>query len=290
MSENYCAHKAFTTIIAHHYCCNKSNNVHQSYEAMDMSEESSSLSKPVLEIPLSSSKERKKNDEERNGLGMKNIIPFFPMLTYLLKIVQVFVDSYVKRRNKRTNIFDLILKQNFIKHVAILLVLLHMNVNFVECAVGGAKVKHRDEATVLELCKNFTQGNPEKMEFASPQYNPSQDDHFYPQDITCFRTITADYGYFVRIDFRDVFNVEPPSNEGECAYDYLEIRDGDQGYSPLIGMNIIYHFHTRFIFLYFSTFLTIFDILQQLYFFRKILWQSVPSYYHIEGEVLVAEV
>lgn len=57
----------------------------------------------------------------------------------------------------------------------------------------------------------------------------------YPSEISCFRTITAEFGNFVRIDFRDVFRIEPPNNEGACEYDYLEIRDGDQGYAPLIG-------------------------------------------------------
>ena len=57
----------------------------------------------------------------------------------------------------------------------------------------------------------------------------------YPSEISCFRTITAEFGYFVRIDFRDMFRIEPPNNEGVCDYDYLEIRDGDQGYAPLIG-------------------------------------------------------
>ena len=37
------------------------------------------------------------------------------------------------------------------------------------------------------------------------------------------RTISADYGYFVRIDFRDFFRIEPASNEGNCDYDYLEV-------------------------------------------------------------------
>ena len=30
--------------------------------------------------------------------------------------------------------------------------------------------------------------------------------------------------YFVRVDFRDYFNIEPPTNEGNCDYDYLEVR------------------------------------------------------------------
>ena len=90
--------------------------------------------------------------------------------------------------------------------------------------------KRIDPQLIEEYCKNFTVGNQGSQEFYSPMY-PRE----YPQDITCFRTITADIGYFVRIDFRDVFRIEPPSTVGKCEYDYLEIRDGDQGYSPLIG-------------------------------------------------------
>ena len=37
------------------------------------------------------------------------------------------------------------------------------------------------------------------------------------------RVITAEYGYFVRIDFRDLFRIEPASNDGKGAYDYLEL-------------------------------------------------------------------
>ena len=35
---------------------------------------------------------------------------------------------------------------------------------------------------------------------------------------------SANHGYFVRVDFRDYFNIEPPTNEGNCDYDYLEVR------------------------------------------------------------------
>ena len=102
------------------------------------------------------------------------------------------------------------------------------------CAVHGATTttpaKRINPELLEEYCKNFTHGNPAGMEFYSPMY-PGE----YPGDITCFRTITADVGYFVRIDFRDMFMIEPPSSGGKCEYDYLEIRDGDQGYSPLIG-------------------------------------------------------
>lgn len=90
--------------------------------------------------------------------------------------------------------------------------------------------KEMDPLLQEEYCKNFTYGNPGALEFFSPGYPRN-----YPAGIKCFRTISADYGYFVRVDFRDSFHIEPPSNEMNCDYDYLEIRDGDQGYSPLIG-------------------------------------------------------
>merc|ERR1719382_176110 len=91
-------------------------------------------------------------------------------------------------------------------------------------------IKTMDPQLQEEYCKNFTYGNPAANEFFSPGF-PNN----YPAGIKCFRTISADYGYFVRVDFRDFFRIEPPSNEGRCDYDYLEIRDGDQGYSTEIG-------------------------------------------------------
>ena len=84
-----------------------------------------------------------------------------------------------------------------------------------------------------EDCLNFTRGDSGKKEFYSPRYP-----NLYPPDTECYRIITADIGYFVRIDFRDMFHLEPESNTKSCDYDYLEIRDGDQGYSPLIGEDI----------------------------------------------------
>ena len=41
----------------------------------------------------------------------------------------------------------------------------------------------------------------------------------------------ADYGQVIRVDFRDQFDLEP--HDG-CIYDFLEVRDGAHGYSPLV--------------------------------------------------------
>jgi len=90
--------------------------------------------------------------------------------------------------------------------------------------------KSMDPGLQDEYCRNFTQGNQAAQVFYSPRHPD-----LYPAGIKCSRTITTDYGYFVRIDFRNLFRMEPPSNEGKCDYDYLEIRDGSEGYSTLIG-------------------------------------------------------
>ena len=83
---------------------------------------------------------------------------------------------------------------------------------------ASSPAKEMDPLLQEEYCKNFTYGNPSKHELYSPSFP-----HNYPAGIKCFRTISADYGYFVRVDFRDYFNIEPPSNEGNCDYDYLEV-------------------------------------------------------------------
>ena len=79
-------------------------------------------------------------------------------------------------------------------------------------------VKAMDPQLQEEYCKNFTYGNPTANEFFSPGF-PRQ----CPAGIKCFRTISADYGYFVRVDFRDFFKIEPETNAGSCDYDYLEV-------------------------------------------------------------------
>ena len=222
MATNICSRED-CTIIAHH-CCDKCNNMHHSNTTTMMIPEPS---KAVLKIPLRPQQKTRKN--EMDCLETRKITYSFPIIRYLLRTVSIMQNCCLKKKsNKNKYRLDLMLK-NFIFQYTILLVIINNSV-FVDCAVGGALVKKRDDETIKELCKNFTQGNPDKLELASPQYT-----HEYPKDLTCFRTITADHGYFVRIDFRDLFNVEPPSNEGNCDYDYLEIRDGDQGYSPLIG-------------------------------------------------------
>ena len=226
-TKKYCPRdNDYCTITSHHCWNDKSNNVHQSY-ARTMSEQST----PVLKIPLWSAMDaRNKNIL----LNTRKMIYQPRIIRWMLAILSTITLMKYSGRKKHNMLGQLLNKNHLLKFILFTILINTHNV-LVECAVGGksAMVKHRDHETINELCKNFTQGNPERMEFASPLYGHG---HEYPKDLTCFRTITADHGYFVRIDFRDIFNVEPASNEGNCDYDYLEIRDGDQGYSPLIGV------------------------------------------------------
>lgn len=75
--------------------------------------------------------------------------------------------------------------------------------------------RKRDPMQTEMFCRNFTVGSPRDNEFYSPLYPKP-----YPAEIACFRTITADVGYFVRIDFRDVFQV---SFDGELVADVLKV-------------------------------------------------------------------
>lgn len=64
--------------------------------------------------------------------------------------------------------------------------------------------------------------------FMSPGYPGN-----YPNNTDCVRRLTVDAGYLLQLDFRDKFHIEPSS--GDCHFDYLEVRDGAHGYSPLRG-------------------------------------------------------
>nr|XP_027203677.1 uncharacterized protein LOC113797486 isoform X1 [Dermatophagoides pteronyssinus] len=92
---------------------------------------------------------------------------------------------------------------------------------------GGGGGDPRFDAMIAidpnDPCYNFTVGNLKYQEFFSPNY-PNN----YPNDTECERVIQAPHGYQISIEFRDQFSLEDSPN---CAYDYLEIRDGAYGYS-----------------------------------------------------------
>lgn len=45
-------------------------------------------------------------------------------------------------------------------------------------------------------------------------------------------TFAADKGMLLKLDFRDVFKIE---DTRDCRFDFLEVRDGQHGYSTLLG-------------------------------------------------------
>uniref|UniRef100_A0A1I8NNB7 CUB domain-containing protein n=1 Tax=Stomoxys calcitrans TaxID=35570 RepID=A0A1I8NNB7_STOCA len=83
------------------------------------------------------------------------------------------------------------------------------------------------EEDPVDKCRLFEQGDPEKMELYSPDYP-----NVYPKNINCTRVITAQKGQIIRLDFRNSFHIE---EKEDCKFDFLEIRDGQYGFSNLIG-------------------------------------------------------
>eukprot|EP00106_Octopus_bimaculoides_P011652 XP_014779094.1 PREDICTED: neuropilin and tolloid-like protein 1 [Octopus bimaculoides] len=75
-------------------------------------------------------------------------------------------------------------------------------------------------------CWNFTHGNRNTMEFYSPNYPGN-----YSGGADCIQYLEAPKGYKIHLDFKNNFILE---ESADCNYDYLEIRDGPFGYSPLL--------------------------------------------------------
>ena len=112
-----------------------------------------------------------------------------------------------------------------------------------------SQIKDPIEASLEDVrCYNFSVGMPHRQEFYSPGHPAN-----YPPKVDCLlvlkgfilsifalsiKTIlkfflsTAEPGFVIRVDFRDMFDIEPHDH---CLYDFLEIRDGAHGYSTLVG-------------------------------------------------------
>ncbi|XP_076649547.1 neuropilin and tolloid-like [Halictus rubicundus] len=91
----------------------------------------------------------------------------------------------------------------------------------------GNDVVRRQMRHIPDVCEKFTTGEESKQEFYSPNYPDN-----YPNLTECVRILKADKGMLLKLDFRDEFKLEESS---ECRYDFLEVRDGQYGYSNLLG-------------------------------------------------------
>jgi hypothetical protein len=106
-------------------------------------------------------------------------------------------------------------------------------------------IEHRD------VCRNFSIGDLASGEFATPNYP-----QIYPSNLECVKVIHAPIDYTILLDFRGTFfEIEQSDdnnrkskqaysiNDGSsqkdamlhCPFDYLEVRNGAYGFSPLIG-------------------------------------------------------
>ncbi|XP_066603009.1 uncharacterized protein Neto isoform X2 [Prorops nasuta] len=90
-----------------------------------------------------------------------------------------------------------------------------------------ANAQRRQMRSTADPCDSFTIGDDSKMEFYSPNYPDN-----YPNQTDCVKVLRADEGMLVKLDFRDEFKLE---DSPECRFDYLEVRDGQYGYSNKLG-------------------------------------------------------
>ncbi|XP_076239143.1 neuropilin and tolloid-like [Calliopsis andreniformis] len=88
-------------------------------------------------------------------------------------------------------------------------------------------VVRRQMRHVADVCEKFNVGDEAKHEFYSPNYPDN-----YPNLTECIRVLEADKGMLLKLDFRDEFKLEEVD---DCRYDFLEVRDGQYGYSNLLG-------------------------------------------------------
>ncbi|XP_055925743.1 neuropilin and tolloid-like protein 1 [Argiope bruennichi] len=120
--------------------------------------------------------------------------------------------------------------------VRLLVQVLHIASVFLSiCQMSSGAKKPVQSAALMDLsednkCFNFSVANPTKKEFYSPNY-PNN----YPKNVRCTLRITAPPGHTVKLDFRDKFHLE---NSPSCNYDWLEVRDGLHGYSPMLGTRL----------------------------------------------------
>ncbi|XP_043521392.1 uncharacterized protein LOC122534628 isoform X1 [Frieseomelitta varia] len=88
-------------------------------------------------------------------------------------------------------------------------------------------VIRRQMRHVPDACEKFSVGDEVKQEFYSPNYPEN-----YPNLTECVKVLEAKEGMLLKLDFRDEFKLE---ESADCRYDFLEVRDGQHGYSNLLG-------------------------------------------------------
>ncbi|KAJ6637091.1 Neuropilin and tolloid-like protein 2 [Pseudolycoriella hygida] len=101
-----------------------------------------------------------------------------------------------------------------------------------ETALSSYRSKRQQpESTSTEMkthCDRFV--TSVNNTFFSP-LDPTSHHNDYPSDANCVRNITAPAGFVIKLDFRNKFHIEPSN---KCEYDFLEIRDGQYGFSKLL--------------------------------------------------------
>lgn len=101
------------------------------------------------------------------------------------------------------------------------------NTTLVTTSTKDIALPRRHMRHIPDICEKFQVGDQAKREFYSPNYPDP-----YPNLTNCVRVLEADKGMLLKLDFRDEFKLE---DSPDCRFDFLEVRDGQHGYSNLLG-------------------------------------------------------
>ncbi|KAM3955492.1 neuropilin and tolloid-like [Aphomia sociella] len=81
-------------------------------------------------------------------------------------------------------------------------------------------------------CDAFQFRDRDQKELTHPYQKENNSNTNYYTNIDCVTTINGTESSVIELTFVDIFRIE---YHPDCAYDYLEIRDGSRGYSALLG-------------------------------------------------------
>ncbi|CAH0403178.1 unnamed protein product [Chilo suppressalis] len=80
-------------------------------------------------------------------------------------------------------------------------------------------------------CESFMFSNPDQKQITHPIRKDNSSSNNYARGVDCYTVIKGPDGTVIELTFVDVFHIE---HHPDCAYDYLQIRDGLKGYADEI--------------------------------------------------------
>lgn len=129
-----------------------------------------------------------------------------------LNVHRSYLDALKERRK---NIGETVLENGFRQY----------NTISVKPNEKKSRVKRQDD----DRCDEFRFKGKDQIQISHPH---DKSKNVYYNNTDCVTTIAAEKDQIIQLTFVDVFHIE---YHPDCAYDYLEVRDGEHGYAFPLG-------------------------------------------------------